>query len=48
MKVIEMAYVCTHCGKKIKDLEGFIRCPYCGGRIFTKARPNVAKEVSTD
>lgn len=43
-----MAYVCVHCRKKIKDLENSIRCPYCGSRIFVKARPNLPREVSTD
>ena len=43
-----MPYVCTHCGKKIKDLDSFIRCPFCGSRIFTKSRPAVPREVSTD
>ncbi|MGC8586075.1 MAG: DNA-directed RNA polymerase subunit P [Candidatus Micrarchaeia archaeon] len=43
-----MAYVCAHCGKKIKDPGQFIRCPYCGYRVLIKARPNIPKEVSTD
>jgi DNA-directed RNA polymerase subunit RPC12/RpoP len=43
-----LAYACTHCGKKIKQLESFIRCPYCGGRILLKERPNIAREVTTD
>jgi DNA-directed RNA polymerase subunit RPC12/RpoP len=43
-----MAYVCAHCGKKIKEMEGSIRCPYCGHRVFLKSRPNLAREISTD
>ncbi len=43
-----MAYVCSHCGKKLKSLEKFVRCTYCGNRILIKERPNLAKEVSTD
>ena len=44
-----MAYICAHCGKKVKELEGgFTRCPYCGSRIFIKSRPNIPREVSTD
>ncbi|MCL5412305.1 MAG: DNA-directed RNA polymerase subunit P [Candidatus Marsarchaeota archaeon] len=43
-----MAYVCVQCGKKIKQLENFVRCPYCGGRILVKGRPNIAREYQTD
>jgi len=43
-----MAYICLHCGKKIKQLEGVIRCPYCGYRVLAKERPALAKEFSTD
>ncbi len=43
-----MAYVCLHCGKEIKNLEKFIRCPYCGYRVLSKKRSSLAKEISTD
>jgi DNA-directed RNA polymerase subunit RPC12/RpoP len=43
-----MPYVCSHCGKRIKQFDGFIRCVYCGSRVLTKERPGIAKEVSTD
>ncbi len=43
-----MPYTCANCGKKIKDFAGFVRCPYCGSKIFTKSRPNITREVSTD
>ncbi len=43
-----MAYVCTHCGKKIKQIENFVRCPYCGSRVLVKSRPNIPRDVSTD
>ncbi len=43
-----MPYVCTGCGKKIKQLDGFIRCQYCGSRVIVKSRPNISREVSTD
>ncbi len=43
-----MPYVCTHCGKKMKSLDGFVRCQYCGSRIMVKSRPNVSREVKTD
>ncbi len=43
-----MAYVCAYCGKKVKQLEGFIRCTYCGYRILIKSRPSIAREVPAD
>lgn len=43
-----MAYICTNCGKKVKQLEGGVRCQYCGSRKIIKARPNLSREVSTD
>ncbi len=43
-----MGYVCAKCGKKIKTLDKFARCAFCGNRILVKERPNVAKEVSSD
>jgi DNA-directed RNA polymerase subunit RPC12/RpoP len=43
-----MAYVCAHCGKKIKQLDQFVRCSYCGSRVLVKGRPNLAREVPTD
>ena len=43
-----MAYVCTRCGKKMKQIENFVRCQYCGSRILVKSRPNMAREASTD
>ncbi|MCL4379030.1 MAG: DNA-directed RNA polymerase subunit P [Candidatus Marsarchaeota archaeon] len=43
-----MAYVCVHCGKKIKQLDNFIRCQYCGSRVIVKSRPNLSREVKTD
>ncbi len=44
-----MAYVCLHCGKKIKELEhNFIRCRFCGYRVLAKERSSLAREVSSD
>ncbi|MGB9732850.1 MAG: DNA-directed RNA polymerase subunit P [Candidatus Micrarchaeia archaeon] len=43
-----MAYVCLNCGKKIKDISNFVRCPYCGYRVVVKERSSLAREVSTD
>jgi DNA-directed RNA polymerase subunit RPC12/RpoP len=42
-----MAYICMKCGKRLKMLEGFVRCNYCGSRVLTKQRPNLSKEVPT-
>jgi DNA-directed RNA polymerase subunit RPC12/RpoP len=44
-------YKCLNCGKEVKlELKSAkkIICPYCGFRIIEKARPAVAKKVSTD
>ena len=38
-------YKCINCGKIVADFEERIRCPYCGGRIFIKLRPEVVKRV---
>ena len=43
-----MAYKCAKCGKETKQIEGFVRCIYCGGRILLKGRPNLHKEIPTD
>ncbi|MCL5440368.1 MAG: DNA-directed RNA polymerase subunit P [Candidatus Marsarchaeota archaeon] len=43
-----MAYICMHCSKETKTIEGFVRCVYCGGRILLKSRPNLQKEITTD
>lgn len=43
-----MAYVCSKCGKKTKEITGFTRCIFCGNRILIKERPNIAREVTTD
>ncbi|MGC8662525.1 MAG: DNA-directed RNA polymerase subunit P [Candidatus Micrarchaeia archaeon] len=43
-----MAYVCLQCGKQIKEVTNFIRCPYCGYRVVVKERAPIAREVSTD
>ncbi|MBI5228589.1 DNA-directed RNA polymerase subunit P [Candidatus Micrarchaeota archaeon] len=42
-------YACLSCGKRFKKEElDFIRCPYCGGKVFFKETPQVAKKVKTD
>jgi len=43
-----MAYVCAHCGRKMKQLDNSVRCSFCGSRVLVKGRPNLAREVSTD
>lgn len=43
-----MGYVCLHCGKKVKQITNFIRCPYCGYRVLAKERSSLARESSTD
>ena len=43
-----MAYICAHCGKKIKEIDQSVRCPYCGYRVLVKARPNIPRDVKTD
>jgi DNA-directed RNA polymerase subunit RPC12/RpoP len=43
-----MAYVCTKCGKKTKQLDNSARCQYCGSRINVKSRSNLSREITTD
>lgn len=43
-----MGYVCSRCGRKTKLVDNFIRCTFCGSRVLTKERPNLAREVTTD
>ncbi len=43
-----MPYICLHCAKEVKNLEKFIRCPYCGYRVLAKRRSSLAKSVPTD
>lgn len=43
-----MAYVCNFCGKKVKQLDNFMRCTYCGARMLIKSRPNLSREISSD
>ncbi len=40
-------YMCFFCGKEIdeEDIQHKIRCPYCGGRIIFKKRPEITKKV---
>ena len=48
-KIVDaMVYVCAKCGKKIENVDEFVRCTFCGGKILLKSRPNIAREVPTD
>ncbi len=40
-----MGFKCISCGKVTEKLEGRIRCPYCGYRIFMRERPKIVKKV---
>ncbi|MCX8179012.1 MAG: DNA-directed RNA polymerase subunit P [Candidatus Aenigmarchaeota archaeon] len=40
-----MSFKCLQCGKVVEKLEGRVRCPYCGYRIFVKNRPKIVKRV---
>lgn len=38
-------YKCISCKKGIDKLEGKVRCPYCGFRIYAKVRPDTVRRV---
>jgi len=42
-----MEYICYSCGKHVspEDISKRTRCPYCGGKILFKERPEVVKKV---
>ncbi|MCW1296595.1 MAG: DNA-directed RNA polymerase subunit P [Candidatus Parvarchaeota archaeon] len=42
-----MEYVCFKCKKTVeyKSIKKRPRCPYCGGKIFFKKRPDIIKRV---
>ena len=42
-----MEYICYSCSKEVtdEDITKRIRCPYCGGKILFKKRPEVVKKV---
>jgi DNA-directed RNA polymerase subunit P len=45
-----MKYRCGSCGKDISksDIKGRLRCPYCGGKMIFKKRPEVVKRVKAE
>lgn len=42
-----MIYICFDCRNEINSTEisKRIRCPYCGGKILFKKRPEIVKQV---
>jgi DNA-directed RNA polymerase subunit RPC12/RpoP len=44
---MNMEYVCFGCGESIgeEELKRRVRCPYCGGKVLYKKRPNIVKTV---
>ena len=42
-----MEYKCYSCGKEVtqEDIMKRIRCPYCGGKILFKKRPETVKKI---
>jgi DNA-directed RNA polymerase subunit P len=41
-----MEYICFQCRREIKLAElKKIRCPYCGGKILIKKRPEIIKKI---
>ncbi len=42
-----MGFKCISCGKITEKLEGRIRCPFCGYRIFAKETPRTVVNAKT-
>jgi len=42
-----MEYICYTCGKEVtpEEITKRIRCPYCGGKILFKKRPETVKRI---
>ncbi len=41
-----VTYICFNCGETIElELDRGIRCPFCGGRVILKKRPELPKTV---
>ena len=42
-----MEYICFTCGKLVdlKEISKRIRCPYCGGKILFKQKPEMVRHV---
>ncbi|HLE06648.1 MAG TPA: DNA-directed RNA polymerase subunit P [Candidatus Nanoarchaeia archaeon] len=42
-----MEYICFKCEKKVElEKGGRIRCPYCGGKVLYKKKPDVIVPVN--
>jgi DNA-directed RNA polymerase subunit RPC12/RpoP len=44
MELADM-YRCIKCKKIVENIEGAIRCPFCGARVLAKIRTNTVKRV---
>ncbi|MEM4256996.1 MAG: DNA-directed RNA polymerase subunit P [Candidatus Diapherotrites archaeon] len=41
-----MPYKCLQCGKEVNSImPGFIRCPSCGFKVFSKTRDKITKTI---
>lgn len=44
-------YICVTCGKLMTreeiEMPHGVKCPYCNGKVFKKARPDIAKKVKS-
>jgi len=47
LRMFAEMFKCMKCGKNFDALE-FIRCPYCGSKVFFKTTPPVARTLNTD
>ncbi len=44
-----MKYICFSCEKEVElDIRSRIRCPFCGGRILYKKKPEVKITVDVN
>ncbi len=43
-KRVKNMYKCMKCGKQFDNIE-FIRCPYCGSKVFFKTTPPIARKL---
>jgi len=47
LRMFAEMFKCMKCGKNFDALE-FIRCRYCGSKVFFKTTPPVARTLNTD
>jgi len=40
-------YLCIYCKRKVsyEIIKKRVKCPYCGGKILVKVRPNIVKHI---